>query len=611
MRAASSGASSSYYVPSAVREHTLADPSPSSTFEIGSLTAMARKCPDCHWTETPLTSSTPSSSEAHSRRVHPDRLAVRQWVWYLATVLGLAVAYVVVARLGLMLDAVAGFATLVWPATGIALAVLVMYGYRLWPAVLIGAFAANMLTGAPPLVALGIGVGNTLEAVVGTYLLRQVAGFRPSLDRLQDVLALIVLAAGISTTISATTGVASLYVGGILPHAQGLLTWRAWWLGDLIGDLVVAPVLLVWATTPRIRLAPQRLLEAAALIASMVVVDLLIFRGSAAGAAAPLGQAYLVFPALMWAAVRFGQHGAVSATFLTSLIAVWGAASGNGPFARPVLHESLFALQAFMGVAAMTFLVLGASIAERRQAEDGLRRAHETVTEANRAKAEFLAVMSHELRTPLNAISGFVDLIAIEMQGKLTEKQRTYFSRIRSNQRHLLSMIEDVLSFAKVEAGRLSLTIQVVNVCDMLEALEALVEPDLRRKKISFTRGPCDPALAVRADAGRLRQILVNLLANAVKFTGDGGHISLGVALERESVHIWIRDSGIGIPPDQLERVFEPFFQVERGMTRNYSGIGLGLAIARDFARAMGGELRLSSQPGQGTTASLALPLAA
>ena len=342
-----------------------------------------------------------------------QRFALSHKPAYVAAVVALAALYLVAARLGLTLDAVSGFATLVWPATGIALAALTSFGYRLWPGVFLGAFIANVLTGAPPIVALGMAAGNTLEAVVGTYLLRRVAGFRTSLDGVRDALALIVLAAGVSTMLSATLGVASLYLGGILPLAQAGLTWRAWWLGDLIGALVVAPVLLAWIAAPRIRLSRRRQVEAAALVVSVVVVAALIFGGTTANDATTFAQAYLVFPGLIWAALRFGQRGAGVMTLVTSIIAVWGTAAGHGPFARPVLHESLFALQTFMGVAAATSLLLGASIAERRRAEKRLRHAHATVTEANRAKSEFLAVMSHELRTPLNAISGYVDLISM------------------------------------------------------------------------------------------------------------------------------------------------------------------------------------------------------
>ncbi len=531
-----------------------------------------------------------------------------RWGRDVASILGLAVVYVVAARLGLMLDAVAGFATLVWPPTGIALAALLLLGYRVSPGVFIGAFAANVWNGAAPLVALGIGVGNTLEAIVGVYALRRIVGFRPSLDRLRDVIGLILLAAGLSTMVSATIGVSSLYASGIVSAEQMGKAWRAWWLGDLIADLVVAPVLLVWATTPRLRMTSQRMLEAAALVASVVAVNLFIFRGSASSDTAALRSPYVVFPSLMWAAVRFGQRGAVSMAFLTAVMAVWGTASGRGPFAQPVLHESLFALQAFMGIAATTFLVLGASVEERHRAEASLRQAHEAVAEANRSKSDFLAVMSHELRTPLNAISGYVELMSLETHDPITETQRTYLSRIQSNQRQLLSMIDDVLSFTKIEVGRMPLTLQKVPVCEMLGGLESLVEPELRRKEITFRYDPCDPTLAVRADPDRLRQVLLNLVGNAVKFTPAGGEIYLGAERGHDRVRISVVDTGIGIPSGELERVFEPFFQVDRGMTRSYPGVGLGLAIARDFARAMGGELLLESEVGRGTTATLELP---
>ena len=525
-------------------------------------------------------------------------------------IVALAALYVFVARLGLTVDAVAGFATLVWPATGIALASLIHFGYRLWPGILLGAFVANAWTGAPALVALGIGIGNTLEAVAGALLLRSIPGFRPALDRLQDVLALIILAAGISTMISATIGVTSLYVGNVVALAEAGTAWRAWWLGDAIGDLVVAPVLLVWLAAPRLPRARARQLEAAAVVVSILIVAAVIFSGVGAGARSTFEQAYLVFPPLIWAAIRFGQHGATTALLVTSAIAILGTIDGRGPFAQAGLLEGLFPLQTFMAVVAATTLILGASIAGRRRAEEELRNAHATVTEANRAKAQFLAVMSHELRTPLNAISGYVDLMLLDTPDPVTETQRSYLSRIRSNQRHLLVMIEEVLSFAKVEAGRLSLSLGTVHVRDVLDSLVTLFEPELQRKEITLVDGASDRSIAVRADPEKMRQILLNLLANAMKFTHAGGRITLGAARDGARVRIWVSDTGIGIPPEQLERVFEPFFQVDRGLTRTFPGTGLGLAIARDFARAMNGEVRLESRTGEGSTAWLELPAA-
>jgi signal transduction histidine kinase len=541
----------------------------------------------------------------------PPRLnfAITRLQYTLATA-ALALVYVIAARAGLMMDAVGGFATLVWPPSGLSLAALLVFGPRLWPGVFAGAFLANLLTGAPVLVALGIGLGNTLEAVLAVYALRRIPGFQVSLERLADVAGLIVLAAGLSTMVSATIGVTSLYLGGIVAAAQVGETWRAWWLGDLIADLLVAPILLVWASGPTRLGDPKRRVEAVALGIAVIAASLLIFRGPPGmpTATGRFAQAYLFFPLLIWAAIRFGQRGAITTAFIVSVIAVWGTALGHGPFVRPALHQSLIALQTFMGVATATFLVLGASIAERRNAEAEVRLARARAEEANRVKAEFLAVMSHELRTPLNAISGYVDLLSLGVDGPLTEKQETSLTRIQLNQQHLLSLIDDVLSFARIEAGKLEVDMQTVLVNDVVGSLEAIVRPELQRRHLAFSCERSDPALSVRADPEKLRQILLNFLANAMKFTPKEGRIRVGADHRDEHVRIWVSDTGVGIPSDQLARVFEPFFQVERGSTRRYPGIGLGLAIARDLAQAMNGELRLESTVGKGSTASVLLP---
>ena len=530
---------------------------------------------------------------------------------YALAIAALAIVYVVAARAGLMMDAVGGFATLVWPPSGLALAALLIFGPRLWPGVFLGAFIANLLTGAPVPIAIGIGVGNTLEPVLAVYALRRIPGFDASLERLLDVIGLIVIAAGLTTMVSATIGVTSLSLGGIVAAGQFAETWRAWWLGDLIADLLVAPVLLVWATGARSPDDPKRRVEALALGVAVIAASVLIF-GGPPGLAMTTGryaQAYMFFPLLIWAALRFGQRGAVTAAFAVSVIAVWGTAMGHGPFVRAALHQSLIALQAFMGVAAATVLVLGASIAERRRVESEVRLARARAEEANRAKAEFLAVMSHELRTPLNAISGYVDLLSLGVDGPLTEKQKASLTRIQLNQLHLLSMIDDVLSFARIEAGKLQVDVRSLLVADAVSSLEALIQPEIQRKDIAFLCEPCDPTLSVRADPEKLRQILVNFLTNAIKFTPKGGRIGVGAEHGLGMVRIWVSDTGVGIPNDQLERVFEPFFQVERGSTRRYAGIGLGLAIARDFAQAMNGELRLESTVGKGSVASVLLPV--
>ncbi|HEX2721762.1 MAG TPA: MASE1 domain-containing protein, partial [Gemmatimonadaceae bacterium] len=506
-----------------------------------------------------------------------------------------AAAYLIAAAVGLSLDAVAGFATLVWPASGIALAAIMLGGFRLWPAITLGAYIANQLAGAPAPTALAIAIGNTGEALVAAYLLRQDPDFRVSLDRPRDVLALIILASGVATTVSATVGVGSLYLSGIVAVPNVEETWRAWWVGDMIGDLLVAPLILVWANSRSIR--PNRVgaAEASLLALGIVVATIVVFGMPGSSADATRGREYLLFPPLIWAALRFGVRGAVTAVVAVATIAVTQTALGRGPFIRPELHQSLLALQTFMGVSGATFLILGASSSEKRRTEAQLRTAQETAEEANRAKAGFLAVVSHELRTPLNAISGYLDMLSMELDGPLTPKQRSSVERMSQSQRHLLSLIEDVLGFAQTEAGRRSFSIRPVRVRDAMEAIESIVVAEVTKKGLKLELlAEADPH--VLADPDKLRQVLLNLVTNAMKFTPPGGAITVFAERTGDQVRISVADTGIGIPREQLHRVFDPFYQVEQGDTRRYPGIGLGLSIVRDAVRAMEGEVGIESE---------------
>ena len=289
---------------------------------------------------------------------------------YALKVLALAALYVAVARVGLKLDPVSRFATLVWPPTGVSLAAMLLFGRDLWPGVFLGAAVVNVWTGAPILVASGIGVGNTLEAVVGEYVLRKLPGFRLGLDRLVDSLGLVGVAVG-STLVSATMGVTSLYAGGLMPGTRFADTWVAWWQGDVLGDLVVAAFLLTWVSAPWYRLTKQRVAEAAALTAILLWASLVLFGGQPADTTGlyAFRQPTTLMPLLIWAALRFGTSGATGATLLVSTVAVWSTARGHGPFIQPELHQSLAMLQAFMSVIAVTFLVLGAVCRERGRAE--------------------------------------------------------------------------------------------------------------------------------------------------------------------------------------------------------------------------------------------------
>jgi PAS domain S-box-containing protein len=242
----------------------------------------------------------------------------------------------------------------------------------------------------------------------------------------------------------------------------------------------------------------------------------------------------------------------------------------------------------------------------RQQAEEiEVRRREADV--ANRTKTDFLAAMSHELRTPLNAIAGYVQLLMLGVRGPLTDEQRSDLGRIQRSQQHLLSLINDILNFSRLEAGAVTYDLQPVPMTAVLDVAASMITPQVGTKGIVFALEPCPPTLMVLADASKLEQILLNLLSNAVKFTQPGGHVSMRCEVVGDQVLAHVEDDGPGIPADRLDVIFEPFVQLDRTFGNPREGTGLGLAISRDLARGMQGDLTVTSTLGEGSRFTVSL----
>jgi PAS domain S-box-containing protein len=255
-------------------------------------------------------------------------------------------------------------------------------------------------------------------------------------------------------------------------------------------------------------------------------------------------------------------------------------------------------------------LTAAVDVTEYRELVERERDAREEAEAANAAKSRFLATMSHELRTPLNAIQGYAQLLTLEVRGPITPAQREDLERIERSQRHLLSLINDVLNFAKIEAGHVAIVSEPVDLAEVFNSLREFVEPQLQEKSIQFNLSNTVQGELICGDGDKVRQILINLLSNAIKFTPPGGLIELKCAAEDTMFHITVRDTGSGIPPDKLEAIFEPFVQVNRDYTSKHQGTGLGLSISRDLARRMKGDLTVTSVFGEGSSFVLSLPKA-
>lgn len=227
---------------------------------------------------------------------------------------------------------------------------------------------------------------------------------------------------------------------------------------------------------------------------------------------------------------------------------------------------------------------------------------------ANKAKTAFLGSMSHELRTPLNAIGGYIDLLDMGLRGPVTPQQHADFARVKTSQQHLTLLITEILNFARAGSGQLSYDIQDLKACDAMQHAVDLVEPLFGQKGLAFEGILGDSSLVARGDPERVTQILVNLLSNAIKFTPAGGRISADCRATKDTVAIRVVDTGIGIASEKLEAIFEPFVQLKEGLTEREGGVGLGLAISRDLAHAMNGDLTAESVEGEGARFTLHLP---
>ncbi len=248
-----------------------------------------------------------------------------------------------------------------------------------------------------------------------------------------------------------------------------------------------------------------------------------------------------------------------------------------------------------------------------REAEEARQRADEArkrADEANRAKSQFLAAMSHELRTPLNAIGGYADLMMLSLSGPVTPQQLEQLGRIKRSQEHLLGIINDILNFSRVEAGQLTYDLSDVHLSDAIEAVVQMISPQAANRGLRLENLGCPNDIVVLADRPKVEQIVLNIVSKAVKFKESGGTVSLSCArLDAQRAIIIVRDTGLGIPADKLESIFEPFVQVGRNLTTTREGAGLGLAISRDLARAMGGDVVATSTVDVGSEFSLILPL--
>ncbi|QRK11574.1 MASE1 domain-containing protein [Archangium violaceum] len=518
-----------------------------------------------------------------------------------------------------------------WPASGVAVTALLLSRFRYWPALALTVFLLEpfaCLPGRlPPPTYFFISAGNTLEALLGAFLLRRYAGFRPSLERVRNVLALLGLSAMLSTLVNATSSVTLLAALGRFAWTEWWRQLRIFWVGDAMGVLLVTPVLLTWISRGLEGWSRARRWELVALLVTLAATVLLAFRWAPATSVYhPVS--YVALPFILWAALRFEARGTAAAMLTLALVAVSQTLAGRGPFVlgpegNTAPTTSLVFLQSFLASVCVSGLMLAAALGERRHAQEKaihlnreLRQSLEELATAQQelvrrermaALGELSASIAHEVRNPLgviaNSVAALTRMAVPERDGTAWELLGVMGEEVA----RLDHLVNGLLDFARPLEPRL-FTQSLGSVVE--GALEASLraEPDARRS-VQVTRALDQELPEAPLDAQLLHLALSNLFTNALQAMPHGG--SLRVELGRDEprgvtpqARLSITDTGSGIVPEVMARMFEPFY------TTKAAGTGLGLAIVRRIVEAHHGHVEVHSTPGQGTTFTVLLPLA-
>lgn len=539
----------------------------------------------------------------------------RRGARYAGGLVAIGVIYFVLAKGGLALASVHPSATPIWPPTGLALAAVLLWGYRTWPAIFIAAVIANATTAGSVATAIAIATGNTLEAVVGAYLVNRWSRGRHTFSRPNSVAKFALICIVIATPISASIGLTSLATAGYIDRTNFTDAWVTWWLGDVTGALVIAPVIVLWASSNDHAFNRDDCLETVGVLATAAAVGLIAFSPliEQTPGRDPLG--FLAILPMLWAALRRGPRDTATVALVLAGITVWGTLTGGGPFTTADLNVSFLLVLMFLISITVPSLLLSADVEVRKRGEKRLRRAQvelerkvaertQELELANAAKSRFLAMASHDLRQPLHALGLFIAQLRMPLRSG--ERTRT-IELVDATRKEMDEMLNSLLDMSKLDAGILIPTITEFPIARLLQKIETTFDQATRETGLRLRVRRSDAW--VRSDAMLLERILLNLVSNAVRYTLRGG-IIVGCRRRGQMLRIEVWDSGPGIPEDQKQNIFGEFFQLAARDRNRYGSMGLGLAIVDRLRLLLNHPIDLASTVGRGSRFAILVPMA-
>jgi signal transduction histidine kinase/CheY-like chemotaxis protein len=539
----------------------------------------------------------------------------RRGISYAGGLVAIGVIYFALAKGGLALASIHPSATPIWPPTGVALAAVLLWGYRTWPAIFTAAVIVNATTAGSVATAIAIATGNSLEAVVGAYLINRWSSGCNTFSTPNSVAKFALICFVIATPISASIGLTSLATAGYIERTNFANAWVTWWLGDVTGALVIAPVIVLWASSHYHAFNRNEFLETVGVLATAAAVGLIAFSPliEQTPSRDPLG--FLAILPMLWAALRRGPRDTATVALVLAGITIWGTLTGGGPFTTADLNVSFLLVLMFLISITVPSLLLSADVEVRKKAEESLRRAQidlerkvaertQELELANAAKSRFLAMASHDLRQPLHALGLFVAQLRTPL--KSGERTKT-IERVDATRKEMDEMFNSLLDISRLDAGILTPKITEFPIARLLQKIETRFDQATREKGLRLRVRRSDAW--VRSDAMLLERILLNLVSNAVRYTLRGG-IIVGCRRRGEMLRIEVWDSGPGIPEDQKQNIFGEFFQLPAPERNRYGGLGLGLAIVDRLRLLLNHQIDLASTVGRGSRFAILVPMA-
>ncbi|RIL05902.1 MAG: hypothetical protein DCC75_11305 [Proteobacteria bacterium] len=521
---------------------------------------------------------------------------------YLGQLLAVGVLYYLAGQLGLSLAYLHAQSSPVWPPTGIAITAVLICGYSIWPAVYIGAYTVNYTISNHVFSSLGIAAGNTLEALVGAYLVNRFAKGDLAFSAIRSTFAFVFLAGVLSTMISATIGVSSLALEGLVSWNKFSDVWLTWWLGDMAGAIIIAPFLISWLSGRGRTWNLQKLPEVILLSLLLLALGWLCLGQDMTGWVDRRTFAFLSVPPIIWAALRFGVRETVSGTLILSAISIASTLHGMGPFVTQSPNESLLLLQCYMMVLTITGLTLAANVSERDQALQRLTEANRKLSESNQNLSDFAHVVSHDLQEPLRIIANYSGLLKRDFSSRLNGDGAKFLEFMIDSAARMDSLLKDLVRYCRV-TGESGPDLPAVSAQKILKEVLQTLEPEINAAKGQVT---CETLPDIKMQEVHLFQILQNLISNAIKYRGHSPPaIRITCRALAESKVFCVSDNGIGIDHKFHQQIFGIFRRLHG---QEYPGTGIGLAICKKIIARYRGTIWVESSPGSGSSFYFKLP---